>query len=483
MTAARIRVLFLLLVFLGLLLGTAERAAAQNTPPDLESHLPLFWNPFGENIHNVYWDTNWDANNPGFSKADIDAATAAMTQSDYFGGLAQYGVPGRTFTGHSDALGLCGSDPGTTLLDAAIYLFMTCETSTPLIGLPGAGVYNVFIPSRTSITSGSCTNYRAYHSLTAKVTGPLAPPTPVFFAVIPLDCYSSVAELMSGVSHEDAEILTDPAIGLGWYDTDSGGPDFPDSVADLLHKVLTDPGGLFQLISSMHSENADICESSSPFGPVPDDFAHVLERPFGIDMELASYWSNEKDACVVGSSRIVEATFNAVGLPAGAGTVLVDNWTRPMGYTHSMREGVPFTFDSSVTFGGNRYVTNGGSCTGTVEFPAGSVLPSTQNRTYTCFYRQQGVGPGAVAYSDGCAERAIERNDDGSYGPNPLPFPVGFFGTTYASVFVNNNGNVTFDGPLSTYTPFPLHDTDRDRSSRRSSPTSTPAAPARASSR
>jgi hypothetical protein len=37
-----------------------------------------------------------------------------------------------------------------------------------------------------------------------------------------------------------------------------------------------------------------------------------------------------------------------------------------------------------------------------------------------------------------------------------LPFPVAFFGQTYDSVYVNNNGNVTFGRALRTFTPFGL---------------------------
>ena len=34
-----------------------------------------------------------------------------------------------------------------------------------------------------------------------------------------------------------------------------------------------------------------------------------------------------------------------------------------------------------------------------------------------------------------------------------LPFTIDFFGNSYNSLYVNNNGNVTFNGPLGTYTP------------------------------
>jgi hypothetical protein len=56
---------------------------------------------------------------------------------------------------------------------------------------------------------------------------------------------------------------------------------------------------------------------------------------------------------------------------------------------------------------------------------------------------------------------ALPANDDGSTGQVPLGFPITFFGTTYTSLYVNNNGNVTFDQPLNTFTPFDLTATNR----------------------
>jgi hypothetical protein len=50
----------------------------------------------------------------------------------------------------------------------------------------------------------------------------------------------------------------------------------------------------------------------------------------------------------------------------------------------------------------------------------------------------------------------LPANDDGSTGSVNIGFTLNFFGTNYSNLFVNNNGNVTFDGPLSTFTPFSL---------------------------
>ena len=62
----------------------------------------------------------------------------------------------------------------------------------------------------------------------------------------------------------------------------------------------------------------------------------------------------------------------------------------------------------------------------------------------------------SVLNKAGCQEVTLPANDDGSTGAVPLPFPVNFFGTTYTDTFVNNNGNVTFDAPMGTFTPFTL---------------------------
>ncbi len=49
------------------------------------------------------------------------------------------------------------------------------------------------------------------------------------------------------------------------------------------------------------------------------------------------------------------------------------------------------------------------------------------------------------------------RNDDGSTGVIPLGFNFCFYGTTYTSCYINNNGNISFGSPYSTFSsnPFP----------------------------
>jgi serine protease len=50
------------------------------------------------------------------------------------------------------------------------------------------------------------------------------------------------------------------------------------------------------------------------------------------------------------------------------------------------------------------------------------------------------------------------RNDDGSTSPIPLSFGFSFYGTQYSQIYLNNNGNLSFEGAYWDYTPagFPI---------------------------
>ncbi len=68
------------------------------------------------------------------------------------------------------------------------------------------------------------------------------------------------------------------------------------------------------------------------------------------------------------------------------------------------------------------------------------------------------VGAHAGAIHDAAlfADNTLAANDDGSTAQVPIGFDINLFGAPYTSLYVNNNGNVTFTGPLGTFTPFNL---------------------------
>lgn len=55
-----------------------------------------------------------------------------------------------------------------------------------------------------------------------------------------------------------------------------------------------------------------------------------------------------------------------------------------------------------------------------------------------------------------CAAHALSRTDDSGSVEVALPFSVNFFGETHSGLWVNNNGNVTFNGSMGNFTPHAL---------------------------
>ncbi len=63
---------------------------------------------------------------------------------------------------------------------------------------------------------------------------------------------------------------------------------------------------------------------------------------------------------------------------------------------------------------------------------------------------------GAQAVRSGFDANTLAPNDDDSTGLVDIGFDIDFFGVITTQLFVNNNGNVTLDDALSTFTPFDL---------------------------
>lgn len=65
----------------------------------------------------------------------------------------------------------------------------------------------------------------------------------------------------------------------------------------------------------------------------------------------------------------------------------------------------------------------------------------------------------AATIRSGFDSATLAANDDGSAGPVNVGFALNFFGVTSSTLYVNNNGNVTLDAALDTFTPFDLTST------------------------
>src|SRR5262245_44212569 len=64
------------------------------------------------------------------------------------------------------------------------------------------------------------------------------------------------------------------------------------------------------------------------------------------------------------------------------------------------------------------------------------------------------LAPTVSPIRSGFDQSFLAPNDDSSTGLVNLGFTANYFGNNYSSLYVNNNGNLTFGQALSTFTPF-----------------------------
>ena len=99
-------------------------------------------------------------------------------------------------------------------------------------------------------------------------------------------------------------------------------------------------------------------------------------------------------------------------------------------------------------------MTGGAAHAALVTIPSSSLQSSPGKYTAGGYYTDT-LGPNIVTTGGGNAANvgnATGRNDDG-YIALSLGFDVTFFGTTYNSLFINNNGNVSFGAGISAFEP------------------------------
>ncbi len=93
--------------------------------------------------------------------------------------------------------------------------------------------------------------------------------------------------------------------------------------------------------------------------------------------------------------------------------------------------------------------------------PSGFLLSLIALLTGSLLFPQPVAGQ-AIRDLPGFKKQSVPRNDDGSGPFVALPFPINFFGRIRNGCWVNNNGNITFDRALSTFTPFGLENTQTE---------------------
>lgn len=112
---------------------------------------------------------------------------------------------------------------------------------------------------------------------------------------------------------------------------------------------------------------------------------------------------------------------------------------------------------------GSRYIALATSATSSTALQdAGSRTAAAAGLTHFTITPDQTPDSGTVdigfhyfddAIRPGFNQNYFPPNDDNSTPLINLPLTINFFGSNYSSLFINNNGNVTFNSALNTYTP------------------------------
>ena len=289
---------------------------------DAEGGLALAF-PGKLKLFNVYWGDDWDGNPDNFPRESIEQAMKTVLDTPYFDRLCQYGIEGFEWEGSAGSSGICRSDPGSQVSTPEIFAFMSCEEYTPFTGVPNSGgvpnvltcglcgaapgdcfnvleplctttpnptgdrIYVVFLPRGTRINDfgrESCADYNAFHfQIPSRGRFFFLPPfvipftqgRPLNLAIIPTDCFSSLAELMVAVTHEVVEAASDPLPLAHWLDDSAG-----------TRGGRIDLGHIEELL--MEGEIVDICHNSFAAFTAPD----------GTPLRVADYWSNHDNECV-----------------------------------------------------------------------------------------------------------------------------------------------------------------------------------------
>jgi uncharacterized repeat protein (TIGR01451 family) len=119
---------------------------------------------------------------------------------------------------------------------------------------------------------------------------------------------------------------------------------------------------------------------------------------------------------------------------------------------HGFDEGFGIALDGI----GNSFVTGDAYST---DFPTANPFQEANAGEVDTFVTKI-AGPSAIRYLPEFTAHSFPENDDDSIGPIQIGFTINFFGQEYSSLYVNNNGNVTFDEPLGDYTPYGLTTSD-----------------------
>jgi len=312
------------------------QANSSGTPPPPSGPTGIVSNVLTNPVFiNLYWDSNWDDDNPTMTRKEMDAFTTAMVKSSYFGGLSEYGVQSASFGGSFLPDSRCDQKAPSSVgfyspIGSSITGFLDCELSHGNLATGDQVVYNIILPKGSIESdlfgaSSFCTGSGgkdAWHfhqnPFSALGTGALV----AGFATG--GSAGAIAALLAAM----AAVPGGPI-----YTITSADPACHALTGNMMHEMVeatTDPFVTPSVIlQGGEGEIADLAENCSPSNPFvpPMSVRSLAAKPafpssaqFTTSdiISVPAYWSNAKRKCVSGSDTTTPTGLNITTTGNGA---------------------------------------------------------------------------------------------------------------------------------------------------------------------
>jgi hypothetical protein len=410
---------------------------------------------------NLYWDANWDADNPSMPQDELDAFISALIQSSYFAGLSEYGVQAPSFGGGFLPNPLCTQKAPSHVgyyapIKPSIIGFLQCELVHAAIPQGSQVVYNIILPKGSledefGLCNGLPGASTAWHFHET-------PYDPVVLAAGVLGAYLGLdTDGAPGAFAGFVAALYLAADNNGpIYTIESADPQCKNFIDNLVHEMVeatSDPFPPLNVILSGTGEVADLCGDVPPSTPfaLPEQLVLPANPSFPTSgrfttsgtsgtVQVPQYWSNNGGKCAAGFADNTTPTVSQAEITGnGADITLTISGTgfgNPLPWINP-REPAPL----DVPYLGIQDETQG--------WQAGNALNSDFLKTNIALWSDTTIVVKGFFFNTG--NLVMQPNDQLSYWVcNPASGKCGFAktklvesGSPQLKIFVENMPNVT----------------------------------------
>ena len=443
---------------------TVTSASASATPAvDTDSSLPdvtYHGGPLLQNvqIQSVFYGQSWSTSTDLQQFiSQVDGFLNYFTTSPYISVLKQYAIGNGSFM--NDVVIPQDPPSGQTIDDSQIRQILNSEITSGQLAMPTSNqLYVFFTAPGVSVTLNGQTsdgNFGGYHDNFIDSAG-----NPVYYAVLPYPTgqittqpLTSLQQATVVLSHEVTEAMTDPNVGTGWFDSQSG-----EEVCDLAEGHLGVLGG-YEIQGVWSQAQQQVVVPTDATGVTPASVARLVITDLPTS-EIAGTASTFTVTAIDASGNPVTGYTGTVQFSSSDGQAVL-----PASYTFTAADNGTHTFTITFNTAGRESLsvadTATSGLTGTREIRVAPADPST-----TTIWS---VGPLVLALDDQAFTDTVARfnSSDSTATAGSFTTTIDWGDGTTSAGTINANGTDgfevegthTYNTAASSTAGFPLGDT------------------------